>query len=55
MPVVCFVLFNVGDWIGRILAERLAWPSPGKGSIELRFQYLVRNFSRCARIQKKIK
>lgn len=30
VPVVCFVLFNVGDWIGRILAERLAWPSPGK-------------------------
>ena len=32
VPVVCFVLFNVGDWIGRILAERLTWPKPGKGS-----------------------
>jgi len=30
VPVVCFVLFNVGDWIGRILAERLTWPRPGK-------------------------
>ena len=30
VPVVCFVLFNVGDWVGRVLAERLHWPSPGK-------------------------
>jgi len=30
VPVVCFVLFNIGDWVGRVLAERLHWPSPGK-------------------------
>ena len=30
IPVCCFVLFNVGDYLGRIIAERLQWPKPGR-------------------------
>ena len=30
IPVCCFVLFNVGDWIGRFVAELAQWPKPGK-------------------------
>lgn len=30
IPVCCFVLFNVGDWLGRFLGERLGWPKPGR-------------------------
>ena len=26
----CFVLFNVGDYLGRLAAEKIAWPGPGK-------------------------
>ena len=28
VPVACFLLFNIGDYIGRILAELIAWPRP---------------------------
>ena len=30
IPVTCFVLFNVGDWVGRFMGERIGWPKPGK-------------------------
>lgn len=30
VPVTCFVLFNVGDWIGRFIAELAQWPKPGR-------------------------
>jgi len=30
IPVCCFVLFNVGDYVGRFIAEKLQWPKPGK-------------------------
>jgi len=30
IPVCCFVLFNVGDWLGRFAAELIQWPKPGK-------------------------
>ena len=30
IPVSCFVLFNVGDWIGRFVAEFAQWPKPGR-------------------------
>jgi len=30
VPVCCFVLFNVGDYLGRFLAEVVQWPKPGK-------------------------
>jgi len=30
IPVCCFVLFNVGDWLGRFLAEMIQWPKPGR-------------------------
>lgn len=23
IPVVCFLLFNIGDWVGRIMAEKI--------------------------------
>jgi len=28
--VCCFVLFNVGDYVGRFIAEKVQWPKPGK-------------------------
>ena len=30
IPVCCFVLFNVGDWLGRFAAEMIQWPRPGR-------------------------
>lgn len=30
IPVACFVLFNVGDWLGRFFAEMFQWPKPGR-------------------------
>jgi len=30
IPVCCFVLFNVGDYLGRFAAEKLQWPMPPK-------------------------
>ena len=30
IPVCCFVLFNVGDWLGRFFAEYIQWPKPGR-------------------------
>ena len=30
IPVSCFVLFNVGDWLGRFAAEWIQWPRPGR-------------------------
>jgi len=30
IPVCCFVLFNVGDWLGRFSAEMIQWPRPGR-------------------------
>lgn len=30
IPVCCFVLFNVGDYVGRFIAEIVQWPKPGK-------------------------
>jgi len=30
VPVACFLLFNVGDYLGRFLAGIIQWPKPGK-------------------------
>merc|ERR1719270_899646 len=30
IAVCCFVLFNVGDYVGRFIAEKGQWPKPGK-------------------------
>jgi len=30
VPVTCFLLFNVGDYLGRQIAEWVQWPKPGK-------------------------
>jgi len=30
IAVCCFVLFNVGDWLGRFSAEMIQWPKPGR-------------------------
>jgi len=30
VPVACFLLFNVGDYLGRFLAGLIQWPKPGK-------------------------
>ena len=43
IPVCCFVLFNVGDWLGRFAAELLQWPRPGRwGMIFVFFMSLAR-------------
>jgi len=30
VPVACFLLFNIGDYLGRFLAGLVQWPKPGK-------------------------
>ena len=30
IPVCCFILFNVGDYVGRFFAEYIKWPKPGR-------------------------
>jgi len=30
VPVACFLLFNIGDYLGRFLAGLIQWPKPGK-------------------------
>jgi len=47
VPVSCFLLFNIGDYIGRFLAGLVQWPRPGKvgsyvtlGLALLRFVFL---------------
>lgn len=30
VPVACFLLFNIGDYVGRFLAGLIQWPKPGK-------------------------
>lgn len=30
VPVSCFLLFNIGDYLGRFLAGLVQWPKPGK-------------------------
>ena len=30
IPVCCFVLFNVGDWLGCFAAKLIQWPKPGR-------------------------
>ena len=43
VPVACFLLFNVGDYLGRFLASLIAWPKPGKvGSFITLFLSLAR-------------
>ena len=37
IPVCCFVLFNVGDYLGRFAAEKLAWPGPGRLGMAITF------------------
>lgn len=37
IAVCCFVLFNVGDYLGRIAAEKLAWPGPGRVGMAIMF------------------
>jgi len=37
IPVCCFVLFNVGDYLGRLAAEKIAWPGPGKAGMAITF------------------
>jgi len=59
IPVSCFLFFNVGDFIGRFLAEKIQFPKPGKlgawitlGLALLRFVFvplfLVLNIERSA-------
>lgn len=33
IPVACFLLFNVGDFLGRTAAEFLKWPKPGRAGM----------------------
>ena len=37
VPVACFLLFNVGDYLGRFAAGKAQWPRPGRagGAITL--------------------
>lgn len=37
VPVTCLLLFNVGDYFGRLVAEFLRWPRPGKFGMFLIF------------------
>jgi len=37
IPVCCFVLFNVGDYLGRFAAEKVAWPGPGRVGMAVTF------------------
>ena len=30
LPVACFLLFNIGDYLGRFLAGLIQWPKPSK-------------------------
>lgn len=41
IPVCCFVLFNVGDYVGRFAAEKLQWPKPGKVDQRVSFASVV--------------
>ena len=45
VPVTCFLLFNVGDWLGRILAERLQWPRPGRLGATIMFVLCLLRFA----------
>ena len=29
VPIACFLLFNIGDYLGRFLAGLIQWPRPG--------------------------
>jgi len=37
IAVCCFVLFNVGDYLGRFAAEKVAWPGPGRVGMAVTF------------------
>ena len=43
IPVCCFVLFNFGDYLGKVIATRLQWPKPNKsGQVILLTMSVVR-------------
>ena len=40
VPVACFLLFNIGDYVGRFLAGLIQWPKPSKAG-----SFIVLGFS----------
>lgn len=44
IPVCCFVLFNVGDYLGRLIAEKAQWPRPGKMGMIIVFVLSILRF-----------
>ena len=46
VPVACFVLFNMGDYIGRFLAEHIQWPRPGRFGMILVFSMTLLRYDK---------
>jgi equilibrative nucleoside transporter 1/2/3 len=45
VPIACFLLFNIGDYLGRFLAGLIQWPRPGKLGAYLCLIFSILRFS----------
>ena len=50
IPVCCFVLFNVGDWLGRFSAEMIQWPKPGRFGMFFVLVLTLLRIGKCSKI-----
>jgi len=44
VPIACFLLFNIGDYVGRFLAGLIQWPKPGKFGAFLCLSFSIARF-----------
>jgi len=44
LPVACFLLFNIGDYLGRFLAGLIQWPKPSKLGSYLTLLFAILRF-----------